>query len=435
MSNTHLIELSDPGLRVSSLSDTLVQSPGFVNVAGSAPLFGEAARQQSRLHPRLTFNQFWAQLSMDPLVQENAFFRHQADAAYGHLKTLADENELHDQAVFAIPGHFTRQQLAILLGLARQLPFTPVGLVDMGLLAAADVQIADRALYLDMQLHQCVLTLIRREQNELVRDRTQQVPGTGLLALQDAWAGMISDAFVRQSRFNPQHNAETEQHLYNSLQSWINEAMSGNEVLMNINFRGTNYQAGTSRSQFEQKAASLLARLRQEIEALGGDDCQLIVSSHLAGLPGIGKALPAFDRVAEGQLADNAFRFLERIRREEDQLGLITRLPAPAVQHGTARGAPEKGATQRQLALLSGHQAHRLPASGPFRIGPRQADLNMDSEASLLLAAENGQLSVSEHDTGIRLNDTGLTPGAILRPGDRLTLPGMDSPLLLIEVR
>lgn len=243
---------------------------------------------------------------------------------------------------------------------------------------------------------------------------------------------MITDAFVRQSRFNPQHNAETEQHLYNSLQNWINEAMAGNEVLMNINFRGTNYQAGTSRSQFEQKAATLLSRLRQEIDALGGGDCQLIVSSHIAGLPGVGKALPAFDRVAEGQLADNAFRFLDRIRREEDQLGLVTRLPAPAVPHGAATGAV---ATRRQLALLNGHQAYLLPASGAFRIGPRQADLALDSDASLLLTTDSGQLSVSEHDAGIRLNDADLAPDATLQPGDRLTLPGLDSPLLLIEVR
>lgn len=432
MSNTHLIELSDPGLRVSSFSDTLQQSPGFVNVAGRAPLFGEAARQQSRLHPRLTFNQFWAQLSLDPLVQENSFFRHQADAAYGHLKTLADENEVHDQAVFAIPGHFNRQQLSILLGLARQLPFTPVGLVDLGLLAATDVQIADRALYLDMQLHQSVLTLIRREGKELVRDKTQQVPGSGLLALQDVWAGMISDAFIRQSRFNPQHNASTEQHLYNSLQDWINEAMSGNEVLMNIHYRDNTYQAGTSRSQFEQKVAPLLLTLRQEIEALGGGECQLIVSSSIASLPGLSAALPAFDRIAEGQLADRAFQFLTHIRREEGQLGLITRLPAPTIQQNVK---PATTLPETQLALLQGHQAHRLPVSGELRIGPQPADLDLGSDAALLLQTEAGQLKVVKCESGIQCNEAELQAGATLRPGDRLSLPGVATALLLIEIR
>ena len=56
----HLITLQDHDVRVLTPDDLLARSPGFAHIAGTDPVFGEAARQQARLHPRLSFNQFWA---------------------------------------------------------------------------------------------------------------------------------------------------------------------------------------------------------------------------------------------------------------------------------------------------------------------------------------------------------------------------------------
>jgi len=75
----NLLELHDSRVTLRSAQRVLAASPGFANVAGAEPLFGEAARQVARLHPRQNFHQFWQQLSLDPLAIKTKTFRHHAD--------------------------------------------------------------------------------------------------------------------------------------------------------------------------------------------------------------------------------------------------------------------------------------------------------------------------------------------------------------------
>ena len=80
--------------------------------------------------------------------------------------------------------------------------------------------------------------------------KTVGVVGSGLMALHDAWAGMIRDAFIKQSRFDPLHNAETEQFIYNRLEEWLAAVNGGNEALLEINHKGAVYQAKVNRGFF-----------------------------------------------------------------------------------------------------------------------------------------------------------------------------------------
>ena len=436
--STHLIELSDPSLTVNADAGQLIASPAFVNIAGNRPVFGQPAQQQSRLHPRQTFNQFWAQLSLDPLANTNQFFRHQADLAYGHLNNLASECELNSEVVFAIPGHFSRNQLAILLGLTRQSTFTAAGMVDLGLLAAATHQIADRAVYLDLQLHQSVLTLIRREDGLLVRDRVLQIPGAGLLALQDAWASMITDAFVKQARFNPLHNAETEQYLYNQLQGWLSSAMAGNEVLLDINYKGNVHQATANRGYFEQKARNILQQIAEEIKALGGEESQLLLTDRASALPGVSLYLPPHDRVPDDIIAANGFRFLDQIRGDPEALSFITRLPAPDTS-GTRRQA--KAAAPTRFVLI-GHKAYALPSAGEYSLlgvgadtpaSPHLQSDRLPDRARIALTQNEGSLSLTEAPAGLMINGKEASAPQILQPGDRLALANSELELLIIE--
>ena len=64
-----VIELNDSAVRVIGDSGLLVASPGFALVGNKSLKLGEAAEQQARLHPTQSYNKFWQQLSLDPLVQ------------------------------------------------------------------------------------------------------------------------------------------------------------------------------------------------------------------------------------------------------------------------------------------------------------------------------------------------------------------------------
>ena len=154
--SVHLIELNDRNVRLRNQDEILLESPGFANIADKQPVFGEEARKIARLHPRQTFSQFWSQLSLDPLANSEGHFRHQADLAFAHLNAIAGQNALTDEVIFAVPSNYNRNQLSILLGLVQSCEFDAAGLVDLALLRTAGAESPDKAVYLDIQLHQCV---------------------------------------------------------------------------------------------------------------------------------------------------------------------------------------------------------------------------------------------------------------------------------------
>ena len=163
-----VLEFNDAGIRVSDDSGVLLSSPGYALVNGKRIEFGEHARKQSRLNPLNCYNQFWHKLNLDPFARPVAHYRHNADIAFSHLQDLAAATELKGDVLLAVPGSFSRQQLAILLGLIKQCSFRAVGIVDAGLAAAIDQTHSDSVIHADLQLHQVVLSKLTRQGGELV---------------------------------------------------------------------------------------------------------------------------------------------------------------------------------------------------------------------------------------------------------------------------
>ena len=429
----HIIELQDHGIRISRPGEVLATSPGFANIAHASPVFGEEARRQYRLHPRQSFNQFWSQLSLDPLANTNNHFRHQADLAYGHLNSLAAAVDLQGDALFAVPSNYNRNQLAILLGLVRQLPFEAAGLVDLALAASLDAARREISVYLDIQLHQSVLTRLVLEGGQLRRDSVLQIPGSGLLALQEGWATMLRDAFIKQSRFDPLHNAETEQYLFNRLGDWLAEAAANNEVLMEINHKGSVHQAKVNRGFFEQKARNVFTRIRQELEALGGADADFLLPAGMAALPGLDLYVPGLRSVDDEAAAANAFAAVEQIRGEPGALSFVTSLPA----RGSAASRPAR--PDDPSHVLVNHRAYRLPAGG-LCIGPR-GQAPADGGVSFIEVddpALSRPITISRSDEGYVLEGgpNGASAGEprALRLGDRIRLADSDIDIQLIQV-
>ena len=120
-----VIELNDNVLRVGDESGILVESPGFALVLDKQMQLGDVAKDQARIHPTSSYNKYLHELSLDP-ISHAIGIRHFADIAYAHLLHLAEEGGVDAEVIFAVPGNFTRAQLAILLGLAKQSPFQPV---------------------------------------------------------------------------------------------------------------------------------------------------------------------------------------------------------------------------------------------------------------------------------------------------------------------
>lgn len=76
-----------------------------------------------------------------------------------------------------------------------------------------------------------------------------QIPGIGIENIFDKLLRIITDAFISQCRFNPQHNAETEQQLYDKIPAWIECLASESTAALTLEQSGSNYSAQLSQEQ------------------------------------------------------------------------------------------------------------------------------------------------------------------------------------------
>ncbi|HWK55508.1 MAG TPA: hypothetical protein VNR18_14110 [Hyphomicrobiales bacterium] len=431
-----LIELRDHALCVRNANGLLAREPGYVCLANDTVVFGDAARLQARLHPRHCFNQFWAQLNLDPLPLKHKQFRHAADLAHRQLDQLTRPLGL-DDAVLGVPGSYSREQLAVLLGIARQCAFATVGLVDLALLQAA-ASPADDCILIDLQLHQTLLTHLRRVEGQLRRERVMAVPATGLVALQDAWINLISDEFIRQSRFDPRRDAEAEQFLVDQLPGWIAASQTHDEVLCEINLKGSVQQARLTFEHFEQRVRGHFLRVAQALDELRNPGTVLHASASQLNLPGLSSHIHGLIALEEDAALRACLQYLPHIRRAPDQLQLITRLP---LEGAAARATP---APQPKVPthVLFDHRAMLLPP-GRLSLGkppPTLASARIvplgrtafSGAVTLLRSARGVQLELHTSEP-VRYNDAPALNGQMLVVGDRLQL-GRDGPSLHLIV-
>ena len=133
-----IIELNDHELRVAKEGKIIVRSPGCAIVQGTEIKIGDEAYQQAYIQPRNYHNRFWYQLDQSALRRSSKAVRHHADLAFKHLEHVRKAAGSPALVVFAIPGGFSKEQLALLLGIAEACKIKTVAVVDAAIAAAAD---------------------------------------------------------------------------------------------------------------------------------------------------------------------------------------------------------------------------------------------------------------------------------------------------------
>ncbi len=348
-----VIELNDNALRVGDDSGILIESPGFALAVDKQLQLGDVAKQQARIQPTHSYNKYLHELSLDP-ISHAVGVRHFADIAYAHLLHLAEEAGIDSDVIFAVPGNFTRQQLAIILGLAKQSPFQAIGMVDSALAAAHSAAHAGPLIYAEMQLHQVVLTKIVAGRDSLQRESVIQVPGVGSQNFMDLMMQLTTGLFIEQCRFNPQHDAESEQQLYNALPLWLKQEGKGQDSLV------LELTANTAVHTAKMPLESLINNLSRHYKSIGqqvaalavGGDSKLLLSSDFADLPGfrsfLGETIE-LELLPADAISRAAILNRDSIVSSSEQIQLTTSLPrATSSTNGGGESkplgvAPEQG--------------------------------------------------------------------------------------------
>lgn len=427
-----VLEFNDTGLALGDERSLCPSSPGYANIGREPVLIGAAAQAQARIDPRQTLNQFWMRLGTEPLHHARALARHHADLAYLHLLQLHEEAGKPDELIFAVPGSFSKEQLAILLGIAQRCPFRAAGLVDAALAAASSVPIADSALHLDLQLHQCVLTRLVREGDTLQRVGVRVLPGTGLLQMQERWARHVAAEFIQQTRFDPLHSAATEQQLYDQMPQWLDILNQQSDVGAGLLNGGNSYHA-------KLRVADMLEAVRplylQLSEALAADSGTLLLSPRIARLPRIGQFLGAATALEPGAVTRACLRHAAIIRCDDQALRFVTRLPAQPVPSGSVAPDPARPQASVNHApvvvpshLVLGARAWRLAPGCLYLHRDERANWQLSrralDHATLVLSWEANAWWVSSvNGTTVQVDGVTLQRSLRVSAGTRINLP------------
>lgn len=413
---TALLDILDSDLCL-HVGDRQVCSPGYALLEGDAYRFGETARGSARRQPRYISTRFWWQLGTQPLQPALGPARHTADLVHAHLIEVHRAAGEPEEVVLAVPDSLGRDQLALLLGIARTCPFEVVGLINRSVLAAEPHADAPHVFHLELQLHQALLTHLEVEGGQLRLLRSHALPGSGLLALQEAIVERVARAFIHNTRFDPRRKADTEQTLYDGLFGYLEELQSSSETQIDINGYSTRISV--------EEMASVADRLRDAIEQETRDTPghALLLDPQACLIPGLRSRFSGARAIDRTRMPESLARHSELILQPPEDLHLLKGLPStpspgresPAATPGTT----PHPAVQPPTHLLRDARARPLPQQSVMLTGD-----------SHIRRAGSG-CWVIDGDAAVSVNGTAYD-GTALETGDEIRI-GSDV-WLLIEV-
>jgi hypothetical protein len=464
MTTTLALELNDAGLQLARATAAGaveligVESPGVaVMLDGRVTLGAEAARKQ-RTAPLHTQNRFWHELGLEPLPSPSRGLATQADLAHAHLAELLATTQPPADAtlLIAVPPGLSREQLGLLVGIANEAGVPLRGLVDLGLAACAASTTATNVLHLDLQLHQAALTVLELTPLEGVmrRARYELLRGAGVLAFQQALAAAIAAEFVRQTRFDPLHEATTEQRLHDLLPEWIASLAASPEVAAEMSFGASTHRITLTATQLSTAIETLSNDVQRLVQAArpAGLAVRLCVAHRVGALPGLIERLAVLRdcqivELPRGAAALGALAARESILRPADAIALVHRLPVTTSGQGSGptatslQSVPVEAVPTHVLFRGRAWPVTAAPLTLGWSVAKAARPLSLPagiaglSKSHCTVVQQDGQAVVEDHSTyGTYVNDERVAGRVALRVGDvlRLGAPGVSLELIRV---
>jgi len=452
------LELIDAALIVARRRGESVEiaadAPGVAILEDQATITGGEALQRVRVKPLLAHTNFWRGLSVQPLARPSRSATTTADVAFAQAEKILGPFKQENQGVLlAVPAGYNREQLGLLLGVINETGVRVAGLVDAALAACSLEPSPARLLHLDLELHQALLTVLEYSGGEhagLKRSRYEIAPRQGLLGIQQTLVQFIAENFVRKTRFDPLHDAGTEQRLVDQLPAWLSELQEAESINLSFQFGERELQLEIEREQLIAAAEPHYAELLRLVQGarVAGMPIELRVSQRVASLPGL---LDRFKTLRDCTLrvlppaaaALGALQYENAIRRSADSLALIYQLPVPLAENAemAVQDVESTPAPLRPTHVLFQGRAWNIteqPLTIGWAVEGRARALTLPnalpgiSRAHCTLVRRNGAVVVEDHSTyGSFVNDEKVSGRTTLTVGDRLRL---GSPGLTLEM-
>lgn len=441
------LELNDACLAIARDGEVVLAGPGYAVAADGAVRFGAEAQRRLWLNPRAAQRRYWAEFAETPLVQPLGACRSSADLVHRHLEALWGRCAGAEAVELALMPGWSTAQLGVLLGIARDIGMPVTGLVDAALAAARRPCPGRTLWHLQATLGAAWLTRIDQTEELAMAGECERIERPGIEALERGSAEFIARTFVERSRFDPLHDAGSEQLLYDALPEWLAAAVRGEPVEMVLEWRGNRFSARLDAAAFGEHVVRLCEPLLRRLRALASprEPSVLLVHHRLADFPGLVDALLRLPACTPVLLEPGAAaRGALRLRTGSQAAGTLYVTNAlPWDQPPELSGATlASSAVRMPTHVLYAGLAWRI-ADGPVHVGTGLEE----NEYGVRLAAgtqgvsrrhctiqlDDGRVVVHDQSRfGTLLNGHRIEGSAVLEPGDELAVGQPALRLLMI---
>jgi hypothetical protein len=423
--------------------------PSIVQAAG--PQAGQSAARVARLTPTQVSTRHWFEVATEPTPPAAAL-----RSARAELENRLGADRDAASWCIAVPPLFDARSLSQVLAVLRAARVDVSAFVDAGAAVAAGLDLRRSAIVLDIGLHHLAATRVDVDEGEMRRRSALLRTRGGLMALYDGALRLISDGMVLRTRFDPLHDAENEQSLYDQLPGWLATVSAEGSVRVGLDARGERFEVELSRDQFVERAMPFYRELIAIVHELrpAGAALTIVLPELALHLPGLVESLNEFHgcelRVAPLGLAARAAQRIAVERTESGVVRLLRGVPRfePPVldaeeDQASGRIAPlsEDRAAPPTHLLWSGRAWELTGRALPVGRAPGAQGLSLPdglagvSRLHCTLRDDGEGIVLVEHSRyGTLVNGERVAGRVRLRAGDvvRVGDPGVELPLIAV---
>lgn len=431
--------------------------------AGGAPdAIGDAALARVRLQPTDVSSRHWAEIARDASPSSRALGFVNEELA----QRLANATDTIESLWIAVPARFEGRALANVLSVARARGLAVAGFVDAATVTAAALELPRAVLAIDVGLHHVSVTGVDAHEaarddadgaESLRRRRAVVSEGGGLLELYDAWLELASAAMVRRTRFDPLHEAASEQQLFDRLPPFVAQAARAGSATIAVEVRGERFEVALGREQLAEAGERVYREIVRALHELrpAGTRVAIVAPPLVRALPGLVERLQQFVDcelifVPDGVAAAAASRLAPHLGASGDAVRWLRRLPR---QVPLALDAPLERDRLGTSGMRPAAASHVLYAgrawplaSEPIVVGRLQAPgsqpsiqlpegLAAVSRRHCTLLRDGDDVFLVDHSRyGTTVNGERVAGRTVLRAGDTIRIgePGVELALIAV---
>lgn len=441
---SHILHINDNNLLVQQISEgrmvLLLRSQGYAWLKEDQVIFDleddNHPAKHCRIAPQEINNRYWQQCAQTAIAGNGAGMRHAADLIWKHLGALKSKLDINSLAM-VVPANYRDSHLQLLLGVAKANDLVSPGLVSKPVLAAQQERFPiGTATHIDLQLHQTVVSTLTVSATEVTLSDVVIKTDLGIHALQESLLRNLQVAFIRSERFDPLHDATTEQQLFDQLPAIIASLANGDKVSVGVEHQGKLYSTSVDRNEVEDAFIEFNALLKENV---GNVIIDTNAAFDLSGLQGLANQALVW---ATGAPSLNLESFGSD-GADGTEEALLYQTSLPSLRKSTVD-------TVRPLPAKKSH-TERVKKTEPLNDGATSVTHLMQKGVAIAINqvcvnVDNAILSINSHESVSDLddmlkngqleivNDAARSSVAELRANDRLVSPLADGVLTALRV-